>query len=93
MVKSSFTVSYRFVNSSKRVVILGVTSIVPNLNGVLFRTENGEDHQVESHQMIYGRGCYSDLPNVHIEYSAEDDLQSYFEEAEVDHITLIDGRE
>lgn len=32
-------------------VILGVTSIVPNMNGILFFVENGDHFQIESYQM------------------------------------------
>ena len=49
MIKSSFAVGYQL--NSKTVNVLGVTSIVPNLNGVLFFTEDGENHFIESHEM------------------------------------------
>jgi len=47
MMKTSFGVAYH----EKKVVILGVTSIMPNLNGVLFNTENRRGYQIESHDM------------------------------------------
>lgn len=43
MCKSSFNV----VLNSHKTVILGVTSIMPNLNGVLFNTEDHFGVQVE----------------------------------------------
>lgn len=54
---SSFTVGY-FLNGVTRVVF-GVTSIVPNLNGILLFVENGNHIQIESHQMI--EGCLDDM--------------------------------
>ena len=44
--KTSFSVHIE----SKKVIILGVTSIVPNLNGLLFFTENHRNYQVESYE-------------------------------------------
>lgn len=35
----------------KNLIILGVTSIMPNLNGVLIQTEILESYQVESYDM------------------------------------------
>ena len=43
MCKSSFNV----VIKSQKTIILGVTSIMPNLNGVLFNTEDRLGVQVE----------------------------------------------
>ena len=45
--KSSFAVALH----GKKLVILGVTSIVPNLNGILFQTENRRGYQIESFEM------------------------------------------
>ena len=64
MIKSSFAVGYRM--NRRTNVVLGVTSIVPNLNGVLMFTEDGENHFIESYQM--GEA----LCNMFISY--EDDL-------------------
>lgn len=49
MIKSSFTVVYK--KDGKTNYVLGVTSIVPNMNGLLFFTEDGENHVIESHNM------------------------------------------
>lgn len=69
--KSSFTVG--FVLGDKRHVVYGVTSIVPNMNGVLFFTENRENFQVESHQMTSG----NILGNMYIEYSTSEDFEDH----------------
>ena len=55
MIKTSFTVGYmKFIgNEVESHVVLGVTSIVPNLNGILFFTEDGENHFVESHELRF----------------------------------------
>ena len=45
--RNSFAVAYH----EKKVVILGVTSIMPNLNGVLLNTENRLGYQIEAHDM------------------------------------------
>ena len=50
MSKSSFTVVYP--KGNKEVVVSGVTSIFPNLNGFLFCTEDGENHFIESCDLI-----------------------------------------
>ena len=47
MAKNSFDVAYH----EKKVVILGVTSIFPNLNGVLFQTEDQKGYQIEDYEM------------------------------------------
>ena len=46
MSKSTFAVGYDH-NGDKHIV-LGVTSIVPNRNGFLMFTEDGENHEVEA---------------------------------------------
>ena len=50
MCKSRFTVSY-LSPSNPEICVLGVTSIVPNLNGLLLFTEDGEGFQIESYEM------------------------------------------
>lgn len=50
--KTSFTVM--FDRGNKTYVVAGVTSIVPNLNGFLFFTEDGKHYQVESCDLIDG---------------------------------------
>ena len=90
MSKASFAVHYHLPAYRKTVVVLGVTSIYPNLNGVLFCTENGSNHQVESHDM-------SDkmLTGMCIEYDYSEECLSFDqEEARVtEHqFELIDGR-
>lgn len=68
--KSSFAVVYRLCAGDDVNVVLGVTSIVPNLNGLLFFTEDREDHQVEYYQM---RDGYFELD---IDYNQDDYLNS-----------------
>lgn len=46
MSKSTFAVGYDY-NGDKHIV-LGVTSIVPNRNGILMFTEDGENHEIEA---------------------------------------------
>lgn len=72
MINKSFTVGYR--QGRVHHAVLGVTSIVPNLNGVLFFTEDGENHFVESCDMSHGV-----LPGMYIEYSTEEDISNEFE--------------
>ena len=67
MIKTSFTVGYRL--GKQNHVVLGVTSIVPNLNGFLFFTEDGENHFVESHELLF-----ESLTGMYISYSIEDEL-------------------
>ena len=50
--KTSFTVM--FDRGNKTHVVAGVTSIVPNLNGFLFFTEDGKNFQIESCDLIDG---------------------------------------
>lgn len=47
MSKSTFAVGYDH-NGNKHIV-LGVTSIVPNRNGFLMFTEDGENHEIEAY--------------------------------------------
>ena len=74
MVKSSFTVSYRI--GRVRTTVLGVTSIVPNLNGFLFFTEDGQNHFIEWNDLTD-----NSLTGVYFEYSTEVDLEIEFSEA------------
>lgn len=67
MFKSSFAVGYR--KDRKSCVVLGVTSIVPNLNGILFFTEDGENHFIESHEIPNG------LCNMYIDYEQVDCME------------------
>ena len=46
MAKSSFTV-FIGVHGMNCTAIYGVTSIMPNLNGFLFNTEDGHDVQID----------------------------------------------
>lgn len=75
MIRTSFTVSYR----SKRVrtTVLGVTHIVPNLNGFLFFTEDGENHFIEHCELADGNS----LNGVYFEYSTDEDIAIEFEMA------------
>ena len=76
MINKSFTVSYRVYGVHHTV--LGVTSIVPNLNGLLFFTEDGKNHQIESHEMRI-RGDESPYKRLCVEYSNEEDIADEFD--------------
>ena len=78
MIKTSFTVGYRL--NRQRHIILGVTSIVPNLNGVLFFTEDGKNHFVESWELKF-----DSLSGMFISYDPEDEVVSVDEEVVHDH--------
>lgn len=52
MIKTSFAVSFR--HNDKSYAVLGVTSVLPNLNGVLFCTENKEHFYIESYEIPNG---------------------------------------
>jgi len=57
MVKSnpgSFNVCINRPEGQDSVIILGVTSICPNLGGVLFFTENGHNYQLERYEKFAG---------------------------------------
>lgn len=88
MSKKSFTVG--FVCNGKIYVIYGVTSILPNLNGVLFQTENGEGYQVESFELREGF-----LGSMYIEYSTDEDYKDYefLKESAPDLHVILDMRE
>lgn len=85
MFKSSFTVGYN--HCGFETVVLGVTSIVPNLNGFLLFTEDGENFQIESYEL-----AHNILGNVYFEYSTEEDIAEAFESAEKGEFLLIDHR-
>lgn len=53
MSKGSFAVKFAYGSDEnrKKFIILGVTSIMPNLNGFLFNTEDHQGFQVESHEI------------------------------------------
>ena len=70
MINTSFTVGYQ--KKGKTHVVVGVTSIVPNLNGILMFTRDGENHFVESYDLVDGI-----LPNMFIEYSNSEDIAQY----------------
>lgn len=71
--KSSFSVGYRL--NRKTYVIMGVSSIVPNLNGILFFTEDGENVQIEQET----------LGNMFITYEDFAELNSTKEYTIIDH--------
>lgn len=70
--KSSFSVGYQDPRRGKTIVITGVTSIVPNLNGVLFFVEDGDYVQIESHELTDGV-----LGNMFISYEPVSELADY----------------
>ena len=88
MIKTSFTVSYR--NNRVRTTVLGVTHIVPNLNGFLFFTEDGENHFIEHCELTDGNS----LNGVYLEYSTDEDIAIELEQVKEDpvHNNLIDHR-
>ena len=88
MIRTSFTVSYR--RNRVRTTVLGVTHIVPNLNGFLFFTEDGENHFIESCELTDGNS----LNGVYFEYSTQEDLAIEFEMAREDpeNSKVIDHR-
>lgn len=95
MTKKSFTVRFNQpVENTPEVVILGVTSIVPNLNGFLFFTENSYNYQVDRSDLVK---CDGDemLCGMSIEYSSEESIASYYREWQnnQESFELIDGRE
>ena len=67
MIKNHFTVGYRRNRQSHTV--LGVTSIVPNLNGILMFTEDGENHFIEQHELLEG----DELIGMYISYAPIDE--------------------
>ena len=91
--KSSFTVNYKLAHKPF-VTVLGVTSIVPNLNGFLFFTEDGEHHQIENHELDkFDDGRF--VAGMCLEYSSDEDIAEYFEQAQKtpDKYKVYDHRE
>lgn len=80
MFKSSFTVCYTS-HGNPEMCILGVTSIVPNLNGLLLFTEDGENFQIENYEMTCGD--LSPSARLYIEYSSDEDIQEDLNNPEV----------
>lgn len=75
MSKSSFAVGFKINRDT--VVVLGVTSIVPNMNGVLFFTEDGKNYEVEARHLRNEH-----LGNMFIDYE-----QNYFK----DELDMVDA--
>ena len=71
--KSSFTVIIDGVHLPKMIVITGVTSIFPNLNGFLFNTEDRVGYQLEAHNLIDGG-----ITGISFEYS-------YYDNEDIEH--------
>lgn len=78
MIRSSFTVVYK--KDRKTNYVTGVTSIVPNLNGLLFFTEDGRNHFIESHNMKMEGAVPT--KGLTIEYLDEDDIAFIYKLAE-----------
>ena len=78
MIKTHFTVGYRL--NQQRHTVLGVTSIVPNMNGVLMFTEDGKNHFIESHELRHEM-----LTGMFISYDPEDEEVSIEDEVVHDH--------
>lgn len=98
-VKSSFTVRFKLPRSVETVTILGVTSVVPNLNGILLFTEDGANYQIEHYEMeVESRYKKSEgnmsWVNMKIEYSTENQIRKHLAkgfESPSTHV-CIDGR-
>lgn len=67
MIKNHFTVGYR--RNRQNHAVLGVTSIVPNLNGILMFTEDGQNHFIEQHELLDG----TELIGMYISYDPIDE--------------------
>lgn len=78
--RNSFTVCYTS-HGNPEMCILGVTSIVPNLNGLLLFTEDGEGFQIENCEMRCG--TLSPSVRLFIEYSNDEDIAQEFSNPEV----------
>ena len=65
MLKTSFTVVL-----DDCIFITGVTSIVPNLNGFLFFTEDGQNHFIESCELIE-----EGISGIAFEYFSDEDIK------------------
>ena len=83
MINKSFTVGFMKKGSRRTTIVSGVTSIVPNLNGVLMFTRSGENFFVESCDLVDGI-----LPNMFIEYSTSEDIAQY--DAQSDRYEFFD---
>lgn len=68
MCKASFSVGFLIPNKGKTIVVMGVTSIVPNLGGVLLFTEDRCNYQIESWEMTE-----ASLGNMFIDYVLGED--------------------
>ena len=68
MCKASFSVGFLIPPNGKTIVVMGVTSIVPNLGGVLLFTEDRRNYQIESWEMT--EAC---LGNMFIDYVLGED--------------------
>lgn len=79
MIRNSFTVKYRHCNQC--IKVLGVTSIVPNLNGFLFFTEDGQNHFIESHEVARAQ----DSMPFTLEYSTDAEVDYYIHCAKILH--------
>lgn len=90
MINRSFAVEYTLPQYRKTVIVLGVTSIVPNMNGVLMFTENGDNHFIESYdmkdKMLSGMSIDYDMTEEDIQYTSD-----YCERNERKFV-LVDGR-
>lgn len=71
-IKDSFTVGYQ--QGRVTHIVCGVTSIVPNLNGVLMFTKDGRNHFIESYDM---NGL---LGNMFIEYADQEVIVEYYDD-------------
>ena len=90
MIKKSFAVEYSLPHYRKTVIVLGVTSIVPNMNAILMFTENGENHFIEScdmrDKMLSGMSIDYNIHEEDIQYTSD-----YCERNERKFL-LVDGR-
>lgn len=93
-INKSFTVCFKRPKSNVDVVIIGVTSIFPNMNGILFATEDTQCYLVEYLEMVDDNGTNM-LCNMRIEYSTEEDIAWYLQNAsdKPEEFYVLDGRE
>lgn len=87
MSKASFTVGYR--REGVDYVVFGVTSVMPNLNGFLFFTEDGIHHFIEHWEITDNI-----LGNVFFEYTDDEGYLEYYQTAQErpENYVIIDHR-
>ena len=90
--KDNFTVIYsqKVCDVTHTTVVLGATSILPNMNGISIQCQNYMyGLQIEGYEM------QKTGVELHIEYSTDEDIQRYFQYLKDEPLryTVRDGRE